>query len=129
MGEEGVILEDGVDITLIRRQVGHVLAVQQNLARGGLVEPGDHAQTGGLAAAGGTEHGEELTILNIKCHIVHGINVSTKAPRDILEVHSNSHAGDISITGCGCHFFGNLGEKAHTLTNLRLDVFWRGIGE
>ncbi len=44
MREKGVLLEDGVDITLIRGQANRVPATDQDLALVGLVEAGDHPQ-------------------------------------------------------------------------------------
>jgi hypothetical protein len=58
--EQGVALEDGVDLALVRRGAGHVDPVKQNAAVGGLLEPGDQPQGGRLAAARRTEEGEEL---------------------------------------------------------------------
>ena len=45
---------------LLRRRAGQIAAVEQNLPGIRQVEAGDHAQDGGLAAAGRPEQGEEL---------------------------------------------------------------------
>ena len=58
--EQRVALEDGVGRAAGRRQAGHVVAVEQHRALARLLEAGDHAQGGRLAAAGRAEHGEEL---------------------------------------------------------------------
>ena len=58
--EEGVVLEDAVDVALVRRRLGDVGAVQEDLAGGRLLEAGDHAQGRGLPAAGRPEQREEL---------------------------------------------------------------------
>ena len=42
------------------------LAVEQHLAVGRLVEPGDDAQQGRLAAAGRTEDGDEVVFLHVE---------------------------------------------------------------
>jgi hypothetical protein len=59
--EQRVTLEHGVDVAPVRRNVGHVDPVEQDLARGRLLEAGDQAQGSGLAAARRAEEGEELT--------------------------------------------------------------------
>ena len=58
--EQGVLLEDGVDVALVRRDVRDVDPVEQDPARGRQLEAGDHLEQGGLAAPGRSEHGEEL---------------------------------------------------------------------
>lgn len=57
--EERVRLEDGVHRPLVRRQVRHLLVAEVHGAGGRFLQTGDHAQGGGLAAARGTEQGEE----------------------------------------------------------------------
>ncbi|MGX1367088.1 hypothetical protein RKD19_002447 [Streptomyces canus] len=57
--EEGVGLEDGVHRPLVGRQPGDLLVAEVHGARGGLLQAGDHAKGGRLAAAGGAEQGEE----------------------------------------------------------------------
>lgn len=57
--EERVALKDGVDGPLVRGQVGDVPAAERDGAGGGLLQPRDHPQGGGLAAAGRSEQGEE----------------------------------------------------------------------
>ena len=49
--EQGVRLKDHASATFARRQVGHVLAMQNDIAAVGLFEPGDDAQDRCLAAA------------------------------------------------------------------------------
>lgn len=58
--EERVRLEDHADVAALRGKPGGVLALQQNAARGGFEESGDHAQGGGLAAAARSEQRGEL---------------------------------------------------------------------
>ena len=60
--EERVGLEDGVHRPLVGRQVGHVLVAELDRAGGGLLQAGDHAQGGGLAAARGAEEREERAL-------------------------------------------------------------------
>src|SRR4051812_30216860 len=58
--EQRVVLEDGVDLAVERRDVGHVTAGQPHAALGGALEAGDHPQAGCLAGAGGAQQRQEL---------------------------------------------------------------------
>ena len=49
--EERVALEDRVDVALVRRRAGDVLAADEDRAGRRVAEAGDHPQRGGLAAA------------------------------------------------------------------------------
>ena len=64
--EERVVLEDGVDVTLEGRALGHVDTVEQDLAARGQLEAGDHPQDGRLARAGRPEQGQELTVRDVQ---------------------------------------------------------------
>ena len=55
---------------LVRRNVAHVLAVDQDVALGRHFEAGEHAQQRGLAAARGPEQREELSRLDVEADIV-----------------------------------------------------------
>ncbi len=59
--EQAVGLEHHAGVALVRGDRGDVLAVDQDLARVVLLEAGQDAQRGGLAAAGRAEQGEQLT--------------------------------------------------------------------
>ena len=50
----------------------HVLAAQQDAAGRRQFEPGDHAQRGGLAAAGGPEQAEEVAVGHGERGVAHG---------------------------------------------------------
>src|SRR3546814_2211599 len=60
VGEERVVLKDGVDVAPIGRDPRDVPAVEQNAPGGGQLEARDHPQRRRLAAAGGAEEREEL---------------------------------------------------------------------
>ncbi len=62
--EERVVLEHRVHIALVRRNTLHVLTTDPNVSGIGLLEPGQHAQRGGLAATRRSEQRQELTGLN-----------------------------------------------------------------
>jgi hypothetical protein len=72
MREQGVALEDGVARPPERGQAGDVVAVEVDAALARVLEAGDHAQRGRLAAAGRAEHGEELAAPDVHHHVVHG---------------------------------------------------------
>ena len=72
MREQGVVLEDGVDVSGVRRGVGDILIAEEDPSGGGCLEPRDHSQHGGLARSGRPEHGEELAILDGQIHPVDG---------------------------------------------------------
>ena len=60
--EEGVVLEDHRHVAVAGRQVGHVAVADATLPPVAVLQPGDRAQQGGLAAAGRAEQGEELAV-------------------------------------------------------------------
>ncbi|MPL92914.1 hypothetical protein SDC9_39038 [bioreactor metagenome] len=62
MREDRVGLEHHVGRALVRRDIGHVLAVDQHRARGDVLEARDGAQKRGLAAARGAKEREELAL-------------------------------------------------------------------
>jgi hypothetical protein len=68
--EEGVVLEDGVHVAVVRRRVRDVGAVQENLTGGRLLEAGDHAQGRGLPAPGRPEQREELAARHVQVDAV-----------------------------------------------------------
>ena len=57
--EEGVALEDGVDVPLVRREPDDVLIAEEDAPLGRLLEAADHPQRRRLAAARRAEHREE----------------------------------------------------------------------
>jgi len=60
VGEEGVVLEDDVDVPSFREDAVQALAVQDDLAGRGLLEPCDEAEEGGLTAPRRAEDAEVL---------------------------------------------------------------------
>ena len=79
VGEERVVLEDGVDVALVGRHAGDVLAVEEDPARVGLLEAGDQAQAGRLARARRPEQREELAVVDLEAHLVDGADVAEAA--------------------------------------------------
>jgi hypothetical protein len=74
--EERVVLEDRVDGAAVGRHAADVDAVEPQHARRRGLEAGDHAQHGGLAAARGTEHREELATAHREGDAVDGDDVA-----------------------------------------------------
>ena len=90
--EEGVALEDRVDLALVGRQVGDVLAVEQDPPLVGLLEPGQDPQQRRLAAARGAEQREELPAPDRQRHPVHGADLA-EVLVDVLELEELGHSG------------------------------------
>ena len=84
VGEERVVLKDGVDVAPIGRDPRDVLAVEQNPSGGGQLEARDHPQRGGLAAARGAEQREELAALDGEVGLLDR-DVAAEALDDVLE--------------------------------------------
>ena len=66
MGKQGILLEDGVDLPLVRRDLRDVDAVKEHLAAGRLFEAGDDPERCGLAAAAGAQQCQKLVFVDIQ---------------------------------------------------------------
>ncbi len=91
--KQGVVLEHHRHVAGVHRRRGDVAPVQHDAAAIGRVDAGDGAQNGGLAAAGRTQQGEELTLRDRKVDALHGEN----GPERFFEAadlqrHSGGHA-------------------------------------
>jgi hypothetical protein len=75
MWKQRVALEDRVDVALVRCDALDVHAVEQDLAGGRLLEPGDHPQRRRLSAARGPEQREELSRRYVQVERVDGDHV------------------------------------------------------
>ena len=64
--EQRVALEHHADVALGGAQRGDVLSVDEDGAGGGRLQPGDHAQRGGLAATRGAEDGGQRALGNLQ---------------------------------------------------------------
>ncbi len=92
---ERVALEHHGHVSVAGLDVGDVGAGDGHGARVGHVEPGDHAQRGGLAASRRPEQHEELPVGHVQIQAVHRDDV-TKALGDATEDHR-------SLTGRSAH--------------------------
>ena len=83
--EQCITLEHGMHRPAFRRRAHQILAIQQDLARIRQVEAGDHAQDGGLAAAGWAEQGEEFAALYAQADVMYRFQC-TEAAGDVPEL-------------------------------------------
>ena len=86
VGEESVLLEDGVDLALVGRDADDVLAVEEHLALARLQKAAEDAQKRRLAAASGAEQGDELIFVNVKRDALENDLSVLKALDDVLEL-------------------------------------------
>ena len=124
----------------MRRQAGDVVAVDQDRARGRLLEAGDHPQRRRLAAAARAEQGEELALGDVEIHLATATK-SSKCLDTPCRLHADfAHTRPLLIRqatgartplrlsrrGCGCkwrkpqnvqpHLY-NLAQRAYTKLN------------
>ena len=83
VGEQRILLKDGVDIPLVRRKSVNALAVKDDVAAVRLNKAADDAQRCGFAAAAGTENRNEFLFVNIKVDIIED-NLPVKADKNVL---------------------------------------------
>ena len=69
---ERVVLEHHGDVPVLRRQVRDVAVTDADGAGVDVLEPREHAERGGLAAAGGADEDEELAVLDLDVELVDG---------------------------------------------------------
>ena len=72
-----VVLEHHRDVAVLRRDVGDVAVADEDAAGVDLFEAGEHAQRGGLSAAGGADENEEFAVGDLEVQLVDG---GTRAP-------------------------------------------------
>ncbi len=73
---ERVGLEHHGDVALGRRHVVDLAPADRDLAGGDLLQPGDQAQQGRLAAARGTDEDDELAVLHLEIDVVEDLRRS-----------------------------------------------------
>ena len=69
IAEQGVVLEDEADAPLGSGNVVDPAAVDEDVAAVGILQAGQHAQDRRLAAAAGTEEGDELALVDAKGNV------------------------------------------------------------
>ena len=68
--EQGVLLENGVDLPLIGRDVINPHTIEQDISRRRRRETSDDTQRGGLAAPAGSEQREELLVIDVQIDVI-----------------------------------------------------------
>ena len=76
VGEERVVLEHGVDVAPVGRQVGHVFAADADGAGIRQLEAADHPQHGRLSGARGAQQRDETARLDLERDIVDRLEVT-----------------------------------------------------
>ena len=89
VGIQGVALKHHGNVAVLGRHVIHQAVADVNVAASELLEPRDHAQRRGLAAARRPHEHEKFPILDLNRHVIDGDNIA-KAFRDAVE-HDASH--------------------------------------
>ena len=100
--EEGVVLEDGVDVAIEWWKIGDIFAVKEDATRGWSLKASDHAQRGRLSGTGWAEQREELAVPHLKVNPSNRGSVTRSAEllRDPLQpngwhaVTCGSHGGE-----------------------------------
>ena len=91
MGEQGVALEDGVDLPLVGRDVVDALAVKDDRAFVLLQEAAQDTQQRGFAAAGRTEQRHKFIFINVQIDTFK-YDLAVKILDDIPEFDQFAHA-------------------------------------
>ena len=87
---ERVALEDHRDVAVLGREVVDHAVADLELALGDVLEAGDHAQRGRLAAARRADEDQELLVLDLEVEIVDGDHIAVPFP-DVVE-RNRGHA-------------------------------------
>jgi hypothetical protein len=69
---ERIVLEHHRDVAVLGREVGDVAVADADRTAVDVLETGEHAQRGGLAAAGRADEDEELAVADLDVECVHG---------------------------------------------------------
>ena len=76
VGVEGVVLEHHGDVAVARAHAVDGLAVDRDRAAVGVLQPGDGAQEGGLAAARGADEDAELAFGDVEVDAAQGVDLA-----------------------------------------------------
>ena len=93
--EQGVALKHHADIALGGAQRGDIFAPHDDPARRGRLQPGNHAQRGGFAAAGRPQNGGERALADFKADAFDGqrrIRVRAVTLGDVVKLNAVVHA-------------------------------------
>ena len=82
---EGVVLKHHGDVAILRRDVVHDAFADPDLAVGDLFESGDHAESRGLTASGGTDEDHEFLVVDVDGNAVDGLHAAFIDLADIFK--------------------------------------------
>jgi hypothetical protein len=75
---ERVILEHHGDVPVLGIELVDDAAVDRDLAGGDVLQPGDHAQQGALAAARGADEDHELAVDDLQVDAMHDLDLAER---------------------------------------------------
>ena len=102
MGVQGVVLEDHGDVPVLGRHIVHQSVTYVEFAGRWTFQPGDHAQGGGLSAAGRPHQHHELLVADFQIKLGNRRNVLVKDFADIFKSYA-CHAYSF-FPAAACHF-------------------------
>ena len=70
MGEQGIFLKYGIQLSFVRRHSGNILIVENNFAGIRLHEAAENAKGSRLAAAAWTEQGDKFVFVDLQFEVV-----------------------------------------------------------
>ena len=85
VGIQSVVLEHHGDIAILGSHVVDQTVTDVQLTGGNLLQTGDHTQSGGLTAAGRTDHDNELLVLDLQVEIRDGNHAAGILFVDVLQ--------------------------------------------
>ena len=99
VGVQGVVLEDHGNVAVLGRQIGDITIPDPDGPGVDLLQAGQHAQRGGLAAAGGSDEDHELTVADLEVQLVDGGVVRARVDAGRFLVLNGCHDRTFLSTG------------------------------
>ena len=96
--EHGGLLEHHRHVPPTGREVRDGLAVDPDLARGEVFQPGHQAQDRGLPAARRADQGDHLAVVHLQRHLAHGGDVPPVDLGDLVELQRCHQARPVTFT-------------------------------
>src|SRR5262249_19026280 len=91
--KKSVALEHHAEAAVARLEIVDHAPVDADFARGRVLETGNHAQRRRLAAAGGTDEGDELAVVDVEVRFF----TACTAPNDLCRFNNSMRATVISV--------------------------------
>jgi hypothetical protein len=89
---EGVVLEDHREVAVSGGKAVDPAVADRDRSAVRFLEPGDHPEQGGLAAARGADQDEEFAVLHLERNAVHGADAAGIGLLDVLDRDPHSSA-------------------------------------